>query len=340
MNTTFAFAPANGTWTLRFRDRGNGDTGAVTAANLILSTEQPFLQHVVDYDGDGITDASVVRNTGGGPLGQVTWYNKPTGAGPHTITQWGLATDWFTPGDFDGDGKTDIAVWRQGAPGNSSFYVLQSGTGTMRLEQFGQAGDDPTVIGDYNGDGKDDIAVYRGDGNWYWRTTPGGPVFGVPWGVDGDVAAPGDYDGDGKNDFAVRRNNGGGQAAFHILRSGSGAYTITVFGTPSDIIVPGDYDGDFKTDIATVRIISGQLVWLVLPSSGGPYTYTQWGVPATDIVTPGDYDGDGKTDIAVWRRDNNPVDTNFWIKRSSNGTVSAIHWGQDGDYAVANYSSH
>jgi hypothetical protein len=339
ISSTFNFTQANGTWTLRFRDRGTGDTGAVTAASLFLAVEEPFPQPYLDYDGDGRTDASVVRNTGGGLTGQVTWYNQPTGGGPFTITPWGIAADWFTPGDFDGDSKTDIAVWRQGTPGNSYFYILQSATGTIRSEQFGQAGDDPSVIGDYDGDGKDDVAVYRPDGNWYWRTTPNGPAFGAPWGTTGDFPAPGDYDGDGKNDFAVQRNNGNGQAAFHILNTGSGAYTITVFGQPFDTVVPGDYDGDGKTDIATARAISGQIVWLVLPSSGGPYTLTQWGL-ATDLTAQGDYDGDGRTDLAIWRTGSDPADTNFWIKRSSNGAVSAIHWGQNGDYPVANFNSH
>jgi subtilisin-like proprotein convertase family protein len=339
LNTTFALTPINGTWTLRFRDRGSGDTGAVTAASLDFLVEPP-LQTVVDFDGDGRTDASVVRNTGGGASGQVTWYNQPAGGGPHTITPWGIASDFFTPGDFDGDGKTDIAVWRQGTPGNAYFYILQSAAGTLRSEQFGQASDDPSVIGDYDGDGKDDIAVYRGDGNWYWRTTPGGPAFGAPWGQFGDFPAPGDYDGDGKNDFAVQRNNGNGQAAFHIYNTATSTSTITVFGRPFDAVVPGDYDGDGKTDIATARVVGGQILWFTLLSSGGPYTITQWGLSATDIPAQGDYDGDGKTDIAIWRRDANPVDTNFWIRRSSNGMVSAIHWGQDGDYPVANYNSH
>lgn len=335
INRTFALTPINGTWTLRFRDRGTGDTGAVTAANLSFLVEPP-LNTVVDYDGDGRTDASVVRAN---PTAQLTWYNQPSGGSPYTITPWGsTSSDWLAPGDFDGDGKTDIAVWRPGAPGNSFFYILQSSTGTMRFEQFGQAGDDPSVIGDYDGDGREDIAVYRPDGNWYWRTTPGGPGFGAPWGQPGDFPAPGDYDGDGKNDFAVQRENGGGQAAFHIFNTATNSYTITVFGRISDVVVPGDYDGDGKTDIATARVISGPIVWLVLPSSGGPYTLTQWGV-SDDILAQGDYDGDGKTDIAIWRGSPGP-DTSFWIRQSSNGMVSAIRWGQNRDYPVANYNSH
>lgn len=345
MGVTFGLAPANGVWTLRFRDRGAGDTGTVTAASLTIFSEPPF-GNVLDFDGDGRSDASVVRNTGGGPTGQVTWFNLPTGGGAHTITPWGIATDFFTPGNFDGDGKTDIAVWRSGAPGAASFYILQSSTSTLRVEQFGQSGDDPSVIGDYDGDGKDDIAVYRtdpilaGPSKWYWRTTLGGPVFGRQWGQPGDAPAPGDYDGDGKNDFAVRRNQGGGQTGFHIFNTSLGNYTLTLFGAPSDLIVPGDYDGDGKTDIATVRNSGGQMLWLVLPSGGGPYIITPWGTSTTDFTAPGDYDGDGKLDRAVWRPSLDPLDNNFWIRRSSDAGTTKIEWGQNGDYPIANYNTH
>jgi subtilisin-like proprotein convertase family protein len=349
LNTTFGgmtAAAANGTWTLRFTDRGVGDTGAVTAANLTINMATAPSQHVVDYDGDGRTDSSVVRNTGGGPSGQVTWFNLPASGGPHTVTPWGSATDFFVPEDYDGDNKTDIAIWRPGAPFNAFFYILQSSTSTLRGETFGQTGDDPTVVGDYNGDGSADLAVYRsgassGDpSNWYWRQTANGPVFGRQWGQNGDFPAPGDYDGDAKNDFAVQRNAGGGQAGFHIFNTLASNYTFTIFGTPTDVVVPGDYDGDGKTDIATIRGISGQINWFYLPSAGGPYVVTPWGASATDFPTQGDYDGDGKTDHAIWRPSADPLDNNFWIRNSNGGTVTKIEWGQNGDYPVANYNAH
>jgi subtilisin-like proprotein convertase family protein len=347
INTTFASTPANGTWSLRFRDRGAGDTGTVTAASLTLTAGVVApVQHVVDYDGDGRTDASVVRNTGGGPTGQVTWFNLPANAGPHTVTPWGQATDFFVPEDYDGDNKTDIAIWRPGAPFNAFFYILQSSTSTLRGETFGQTGDDPTVVGDYNGDGSADLAVYRagaasGDpSNWYWRQTANGPVFNRQWGQNGDFPTPGDYDGDAKNDFGVQRNAGGGQAAFHIFNTLASNYTVTVFGTPTDVVTPGDWDGDGKTDIATIRGISGQINWFYLPSSGGPYVLTPWGASATDFPTQGDYDGDGKTDHAIWRPSADPLDNNFWIRNSNGGTVTKVEWGQNGDYPVANFNVH
>jgi subtilisin-like proprotein convertase family protein len=345
INTTFASTPGNGTWSLRFRDRGAGDTGTVTAASLTLTAAVGGTQNYIDMNGDGKTDWVVARNTGGGPTGQVTWFTNYTGLATGSTDPWGIATDFFVPGNYDADNKTDVAVWRPGAAGSSFWFILQSATVTLRAETFGQTGDDPTVLGDYNGDGLDDIAVYRGGANagnpsfWYWRQANAGPVFAVQWGQNGDFVAPGDYDGDGKNDFVVQRNAGGGQARFWRLFA-TGSSDSLVFGTPTDVIVPGDYDGDGKTDVAVLRGTGGQILWWYHPSSGAADVPTLWGNSATDFPTQGDYDGDGKTDQAIWRPNADPTQNNFFVNRSGGSGLQVFEWGQNGDYPVANYNSH
>lgn len=335
----------NGTWTLRVHDGGQGDTGAISAATLTLTGAVGNSQHIVDMNGDNKTDWVVVRNTGGGPTGQVTWFTAYNGVAGGQTDPWGIATDFFVPGNYDADTKTDVAIWRPGSPGSAAWYILQSATSTLRAETFGQSGDDPTVQGDYNGDGLEDIAVYRagaasGDPSfWHYRTAVAGPITTVGWGQNGDFVAPGDYDGDNKNDFVIQRNAGGGQARFWRLFA-TGSSDSLVFGTPTDVVVPGDYDADNKTDIATIRGISGQIYWFVLPSSGGAYTNTPWGNSATDFPTQGDYDGDGKTDYAIWRPNADPTQNFFYVLQSSNGALNTFEWGQNGDYPVANYNSH
>lgn len=291
LNTTFGGltpAQANGTWTLTIRDGGGGDTGSVTASILTVNPTGPLVvpQHVVDYDGDGKTDPTVARNTGGGASGQETFFISNSGGAPaSTTTPWGLATDSLkVPADYDGDGKTDVAVWRAGPPFGSYFYILQSATGTLRTDQFGQTGDDPTVVGDYDGDGKADPAVYRagtmaGDHSfWYYRSSVNGLIIGTEWGQNGDFPSPGDYDGDHKYDYVVQRNAGGGQAIFFFKNTTAGQSTF-IFGTPTDVIAPGDYDGDGKTDISVWRPNADPSMdyFYWRRSSDGTFAQFEWG---------------------------------------------------------------
>jgi hypothetical protein len=323
------------------------DDISVTSTPVIVNT-----QHIVDFNGDGKTDWVTVRNTGGGPGGQESWFvQENTGAAASYQFPWGISTDFFVPEDYDGDGKTDYAVWRPGPAGAAAWYILNSIGSTVRAENYGQTGDDPTVVGDYNNDNKADLAVYRagalaGDQSfWFYRITANGPVFARQWGQNGDFPAPGDYDGDGSADFVVQRSVGfAGQGAFWMNYAAAAPGTLSryvQFGTPTDVIVPGDYDGDGKTDLAVTRGSGGSLFWFIEPSTAlGTFDTYNFGLSATDFRTQGDYDGDGKTDIAVWRPNADPTQNFYFVRKSSNGALLANEWGQNGDYPVANYNQH
>jgi hypothetical protein len=318
------------------------DTFSYTPGSVMVTADA-----ALDYNGDHKTDYVVVRNTGGGSGGQVTWFINYNGVGGTLGYAWGISTDFFVSGDFDGDGKDDVTVWRPGAAGTAAFYILNSNGFTARVEPFGQTGDDPTVVNDYNGDGKDDVAVYRSGASagqqsfWYYRTVAGGAVTYVPWGVNGDFPNPGDFDGNGSADFQVQRNNGSGGGVFWTLLSTGTTQPQFVFGTSSDLLLPGDYDGDGKTDVCVARGSGGNIIWYYRPSStGGAVGPITWGISATDFPTQGDYDGDGRTDTAIWRPSATPGASAFWVRNVATGATTTFPHGQQGDYPVANYNSH
>ncbi|HUR98636.1 MAG TPA: choice-of-anchor J domain-containing protein [Pyrinomonadaceae bacterium] len=301
----------------------------------------------LDYDGDHRTDYTVVRNVGGGSGGQVNWYIQPSSGGATRVYAWGISTDFFVSGDFDGDGKDDVTVYRPSTPGNSLFYILNSTGFTLTTINLGQTGDDPTIVNDYNGDGKDDAAVYRGGASagqqsyWFYKTSAGDVVHYVPWGSNGDFPNPGDFDGDGKADYQIQRNSGTGQGYFMTLLATGAQQAPFIFGTSSDLLLPGDYDGDGKTDVCVARGSGGQIIWTYRRSIDGVSgPWTPWGLSASDFPTQGDYDGDGRTDMAVWRPNADPTQTGFWVRNVATGAASFVHLGQQGDYPVANYNSH
>lgn len=313
---------------------GTQRTGTVTIGDKIFTVTQGPLfagrKTVLDFDGDGRSDYSAVQNYNGGTL----WHNLQSSGGYSAINFGLFSDDVLVPNDYDGDGKTDIAVWRNS---NGTFYVLRSQSNTFQAVQFGQNGDDPNVSQDFDGDGKADFAVTRVQNNalfWYVLSSTDG-FRGYQFGIGNDKPIRGDYDGDKKADLAVYRPSSESPAnTFFILNSAGSNLTAQTFGTSvTDKIVPGDYDGDGKTDFAVWRETDG--VWYYLQSSDHGFRAVQFG-SLGDLPVPGDYDGDSKTDFAVWRRNVNQNEAGiFYVQKSAVG-FSAYNWGNSDMKIAAN----
>ena len=175
-------------------------------------------------------------------------------------------------GDYDGDGMSDIAVFRR----STGLWAVKGITEVF----FGRTDDHP-VAGDYDGDGTSDIAVFRpSTGLWAIRD-----ISRTYFGETGDEGAPGDYDGDGCADIAIFRQATGLWSIMGLTR--------VYYGKSGDWPVPGDYEGGGNNLIGIYRPASG--LWAI---KGLTRFYFGNG---EDWPVSGDYNGDTVREAGIFR---------------------------------------
>jgi YD repeat-containing protein len=224
-----------------------------------------------NFDSDNKTDIAIF-NAG-------TWTINKSASGTTQTVTFGQSGDKPVVGDYDGDGISDLAVFR---PSSATWLIQNSSNGTTTTTQFGSSGDIP-VAGNYDGDYRTDIAVYRpSNGTWYVQGSTAG-YSAAQWGNASDTPVPADYDGDGKTDKAVFRSSIG---TWYVSQSSNGAVLSPAWGNYADQPVPADYDGDNKADFSVWRPSTG--VWHIYKSATGVYQSETLGAPG-DTAVPSAY---------------------------------------------------
>lgn len=275
------------------------------------------------------TTASVtVVNPNGGRSNVVFFAVTPSTASvglsaPKGFTA-GLGPALMAVGDFNGDGKPDLAVSSEGS--NNVSILLGDGQGGFQTHVDYATGAQPggIAVGDFNRDGKLDLAV--ADQNCANNTCGPGSVSILLGKGDGSFepaveyaagsgtysVAVGDFDGDGKLDVAVANSGfgllepGGIQV---LLGNGDGTFQGAVnygtgSGTNPTAVVVGDFNNDGKLDLAVANTACGSPcgdLAVLLGNGDGTFqpavNYNAGAQPLSIAV--GDFNLDGKLDLAV-----------------------------------------
>jgi hypothetical protein len=312
-----ATAPGGGGFTLTVNGTGFASdsvvnwNGSVRATTFISSSQLTAVIQAADVI-TANTAWVTVANPAPGGTSNVTFFTIASDTG--SSVAFGLASspaasgcpDSVAMGDFNGDGKLDLAT--ADFCSNTVSILLGDGTGNFILASSPVTGGGPQflAVGDFNGDGKLDLAVANyfddtvsillgdGAGNFALASSP--PTGGsLPFSV-----TVGDFNGDGKLDLAVA--NLSNQVSI-LLGDGTGNFTLASLATglsnPRSIAV-GDFNGDGKLDLAVANYNS-DTVSILLGDGTGNFTLASspptGSVPVS--VVAGDFNGDGKLDLAV-----------------------------------------
>ncbi len=376
-----------------FYNKGSYSAAAANADVIINSETSAASQFgyalaAGDFNADGKIDLAVGANWYSATTsqkGRVYIFNQNAAGGFNAIvavTTANAIIDGNSPtvqfgntlaaGDFNADGKTDLAVGDSNDVAYGNVYIFYNSgsypatstganvkiSGTIGFSSFGSS----LAVGDFNTDGKTDLAVglgtstgrvyifYQNSGGGFNATIAATAANVIISGeassnIFGRSLATGDFNADGKTDLAVgasgystqagrayifNQNSGGG---FNATIAASAASTIidgeasSQFGTS---LAAGDFNADGKTDLTVGTYVSPGRAYIFY--NDGAYSATS--IMADVIITGeassyfgsslavGDFNADGKIDLVVGAQRYSTNNGRAYIFYSQNGVIN------------------
>jgi hypothetical protein len=140
---------------------------------------------LIDYDGDRKTDLAFLRTAGT----DYYWFILQSSNNTAVVPRFGIVGDKAVPADYDGDGRSNLAVYRP----ETGKWIILAADGTTSVEyQWGVSGDMPT-LGNFDADGITDLTIFRPDtAVWYVARSSGSPII-QQWGRGTDLPVQAAY---------------------------------------------------------------------------------------------------------------------------------------------------
>jgi Bacterial Ig-like domain (group 3)/FG-GAP-like repeat/Abnormal spindle-like microcephaly-assoc'd, ASPM-SPD-2-Hydin/FG-GAP repeat len=312
----------------------SGAAGDYTLTGTVIgvrSTDAPAgTVSFVDASNNNLSLGTAALGAGTPGLSLAVFSPPSSGMGPNAIAV----------GDFNGDGKPDIATTNSGGSvgirtaGGPPGILLGNGDGTFTAGTTPVTPTHALVIAtaDFNGDGKLDLVVDGGtNGGLIILLGNGDGTFSVaPTQVtsfDPTFVVTGDFNGDGRMDIAALNGN----AVTVLLGNGNATFTqgsnYSTGQYPSSIAI-ADFNHDGKSDLAIQNSGDGTITML-LGVGDGTFTSAASVISKQNASTlvVGDFNGDGKPDLATSFQDspNNYANTLIVFLGNGDGTFQSVN---------------
>ena len=291
-----------------------------------VSLTSSYGRHVIVDHGRGYTTLYAHLNSIASTVGQVVEQGDLIGylgtsgnsTGPHLHHEQRLNGAYFAPyfhrarytmgttrssancndrpvvGDWTGDGKADLGVYRTGR--TIGQWRQKRGSATTSFA-WGRPGDLP-LVGNFGGDRKEEVGVRRLGNSSFVLRSPEGTRIAKSAGRSTDVPLTGDWDGNGRTELGLYR-----PSTHQFLRQFSSTWKVVTWGGSGQQPVTGDWNKDGRADVGTFNVTNGS--WTLRVPTNGKYptkrfTYGRAG----DRPVVGDFNGDRIDDAGVWRPSN------------------------------------